>query len=195
MEGKTICRPCHPLCKRCTGYGFHKDVCQECVHFEQAEQCTSECSADHYPANLWPQISSLTTASTQDTQGQQCLPCDQECKGCRGPTSGQCNSCVNFKIYLDGADPYDNTLAFNCTSVCPEMLPHKHYDGPDGPFCSDIPEGTPLINNPSVTEITLGILGKYLFIESLPSFVLHILKLNVLRVFVLLGFDTDISLY
>ena len=49
MEGKPICRPCHPLCKSCSGYGFHKDVCQECKGFEQDQQCTTECSGDYYP--------------------------------------------------------------------------------------------------------------------------------------------------
>lgn len=48
MEGKSFCRPCHPLCKRCTGYGFHKEVCLECRFFEQDQQCTDECSANHY---------------------------------------------------------------------------------------------------------------------------------------------------
>ena len=155
LDGKTICRPCHPLCKRCTGYGFHKDVCQECTNFEQAEQCTSECSADHYSANLSPLSS----------QNPQCLPCDSECKGCRGPTASQCNSCVNFKHFHDGANSYDNTMDFNCTSICPETHKHKHYNGEDDPFCSNVPEGTPLINRASVTEITLGVLGmKYAYL-------------------------------
>ena len=157
LEGKTICRPCHPLCKRCNGYGFHKDVCQECLHFEQAEQCTNECSTDHYPA-----ISSrnaLSSLPQEVVEGEQCLPCDPECKGCRGPTAGQCNSCQNFKVFLESTDTYDDSMPFNCTSVCPEMYPHKHYDGTHGPFCSDVPEGTPLTSTPTVTEITLGILG------------------------------------
>ena len=161
LEGKTICRPCHPLCKRCTGYGFHKDVCQECHHFEQAEQCTNECSADHYPASLAPSTS-LTKFISKNSQGKQCLSCNTECKGCYGPSSEECNSCVNFKVFLDGADMHSVADSkFNCTSVCPEQFPHKHYDGTYGPFCSDVPEGTPLISTPSVTEITLGILGKY----------------------------------
>ena len=25
LAGKAVCRPCHPLCKRCNGYGFHED--------------------------------------------------------------------------------------------------------------------------------------------------------------------------
>ena len=52
MEGKAICRPCHPLCKRCTAYGFHKEVCLECHSLQQQDQCTEECSANHYIVSL-----------------------------------------------------------------------------------------------------------------------------------------------
>lgn len=65
---KTICRKCHPRCKKCSGYGFHQNVCQQCTNYKKGEQCEDECPMDHYP----------------DEESQECIPCDKECKGCSG---------------------------------------------------------------------------------------------------------------
>merc|ERR1719295_1437065 len=31
-----------PICRKCNGFGFHKDVCQECKDYEEKEQCVKE---------------------------------------------------------------------------------------------------------------------------------------------------------
>ncbi|KAK3921300.1 Epidermal growth factor receptor [Frankliniella fusca] len=51
LAGKAICRKCHPRCKKCTGYGFHEQVCQECTKFKRGEQCEDECLQDHFAIN------------------------------------------------------------------------------------------------------------------------------------------------
>lgn len=84
LAGKAICRKCHPRCKRCTGYGFHEQVCQECANYKRGEQCEDECPQDHYA----------------DETTQECVPCDSECKGCYGPEASHCYTCRNFKVYL-----------------------------------------------------------------------------------------------
>ena len=127
LAGKGICRPCHPLCQKCNGYGFQLDpkVCLTCVGFEQDEQCTNECSSDYYT----------------DLNSRKCKPCASECNGCNGPLVSQCNSCKNFKIFLDGGDPLDNATAFNCTETCPDDFPHKIHpeEGLHQSYCSAIP--------------------------------------------------------
>ena len=132
LAGKAICRPCHSLCKRCSGYGYHTDICQECTAFVQDEQCTLECSPDHF----------------SNPAKRECLPCSSECRGCYGQSASQCKSCKNYKILAYGGDPADNTTAFNCTKTCPADFPHKIFpdDGGD-PYCSMEPThlGQPLI--------------------------------------------------
>lgn len=86
LAGKAICRRCHPQCKKCTGYGFHSSVCQECVNYKhtRGKICEEECPQDHYADN--------TT--------HECVPCSEECRSCYGPDSVHCYSCRNFKVYL-----------------------------------------------------------------------------------------------
>ncbi|KAG4073502.1 hypothetical protein HA402_000726 [Bradysia odoriphaga] len=118
LAGKAICRKCHPRCKRCTGYGFHEQVCQKCSVYKRGEQCEDECPNDHYVDEL-----------------NFCLPCHDECLGCTGPGADNCIQCRQLKVYL--GDPNDNSTLFNCTSTCPQDYPHKVYlQESAGPFCS-----------------------------------------------------------
>eukprot|EP00094_Tigriopus_californicus_P003834 TCALIF_03690-PA protein Name:"Similar to Egfr Epidermal growth factor receptor (Drosophila melanogaster)" AED:0.16 eAED:0.16 QI:552/0.71/0.75/1/0.71/0.75/8/642/992 len=130
LSGKAICRPCHPLCKRCNGYGFHQDVCHECYAFEQDEQCVTECSSDYFA----------------DQQNKKCKPCANECRGCYGPSVAQCHSCKNYKLFPEGADPHDNTTAFSCTKTCPDETPHKIFTDQEDDNASSMPNGYPSAN-------------------------------------------------
>ncbi|XP_059470007.1 epidermal growth factor receptor isoform X2 [Neocloeon triangulifer] len=119
LAGKAICRRCHPRCKKCTGFGFHVQVCQECTKYKRGEQCEDECPTDHFVDNVT----------------QECVQCSLECRGCRGPKSSDCFSCRNYRIYQDGVNG-DNTTAFNCTSNCPDNIPHKIFPPSGDPYCS-----------------------------------------------------------
>ena len=48
LEGKAACKKCHPLCKKCTGFGFHKEVCDVCLNYIQNDQCVQKCSDGYY---------------------------------------------------------------------------------------------------------------------------------------------------
>ncbi|XP_067003526.1 epidermal growth factor receptor isoform X2 [Anabrus simplex] len=123
LASKAICRNCHPRCRKCTGYGFHEQVCQECMNYKRGEQCEDECPLDHYV----------------DERRQECVPCDKECRGCTGPLKSDCKSCRNFKIFQNNSN--GNNSAFNCTSTCPQESPYKIFpqDSSEGePYCSSI---------------------------------------------------------
>lgn len=109
LTGKAICRKCHPRCKKCSGYGFHKSVCQQCSNYKKGEQCEDECPSDHYP----------------DNSTQECLPCDNECRGCSGPGPENCFLCQNFKIFKDG-NPSNNS-SFTCIATCPPEFPQRVF--------------------------------------------------------------------
>lgn len=147
LAGKAICRPCHPLCKKCNGYGFHQDVCQECVGYEQDQQCTMECSSEYYA----------------DEKNKRCEPCANECRGCYGQLVSQCHGCKNYKIFPLGGDPNDNATAFNCTKTCPEEFPHKIFtDKGEDPYCSATNDhlAQPVIHNTnSISAIIGGVVG------------------------------------
>ena len=70
-----------------------------------------------------------------------CLPCHSECReSCRGPTSYDCNSCMNFRVFAD--EHAGNLSNFNCTNECPKEFPHKVYnseeEGHKEPYCSKL---------------------------------------------------------
>lgn len=126
LAGKAICRKCHPRCRKCTGYGFHEQVCQECSAYKRGEQCEDECPQDHYA----------------DESTQECVPCAVECRGCYGPDNNHCINCRNFKIYLNGHGPVDNSTSFNCTATCPPEIQHKVFPQDNSePYCSVEPFG------------------------------------------------------
>lgn len=102
-----MCRKCHPLCKRCKGYGFHESVCLECAGYKIGELCGNECPSDYYAAK----------------QNRVCNACDAECRGCHGIGPNMCDECRNLKIY--NGDSNDNSTTFICTEKCPESHPHK----------------------------------------------------------------------
>ncbi len=143
FQAKAICRPCHPLCKRCNGYGFHRDVCQECVGMEQNHQCTSECSSDFY------------------ADGRQCRRCADECRGCVGPDVSHCRSCKNYKVFEEGGDPHDNATAFVCAQTCPREFPHKIFtDQGEDPYCSETPYHlVPVAASQSLPAVLGGVIG------------------------------------
>lgn len=83
LAGKGVCRKCHPRCKKCTGYGFHEQVCLQCAKYKRGEQCEDECPVDHFV----------------EFGTQLCVPCFPECRGCFGQFANQCYKCRNYKIY------------------------------------------------------------------------------------------------
>ncbi|XP_055920850.1 epidermal growth factor receptor isoform X2 [Eupeodes corollae] len=123
LAGKAICRKCHPRCELCTGYGFHEQVCQKCAGYKRGEQCEDECPPDYFA----------------DEATRKCISCDEECKGCTGPGSENCQACVNFKVFNEG-EPSDNSTSFNCTKKCPEDFSHIVYQSFNvGSYCSATP--------------------------------------------------------
>ena len=153
LAGKAVCRPCHPLCKKCNGYGFHEDVCQECNGYSQDQQCTDQCSSDYFADDL----------------RRKCVPCAMPCRGCTGPSTTQCLACKNYKIYQNGGyapdDPSNDP--FNCTESCASDGPFPYKNFPDvggvpgDPFCSVIllQGGVPLTAENSIPAIIGGIFG------------------------------------
>lgn len=150
MAGKSVCRQCHPRCKRCTGFGFHENVCLECAGYKRGEQCEEECSENHY--------------ANEETRT--CELCHDECQKCRGPGVHSCLDCQNFKIFHDGIskEEYYNTTFFNCTSICPPKYKYKIFpdvnDAKSRPYCSSeiglfrVPASVPTLL--VVIFITLG---------------------------------------
>lgn len=135
LEGKVkvVCRRCHPLCKKCTGFGIHQHVCQVCNGFKRGDQCEDECPTDHFTDDLT----------------RTCTPCHHECNGCTGPSSVECIRCRNLKIYLNDSNAIDSKPIFNCTDTCPDHIPHKIYfdellQNPiDEPYCSEAASNLP----------------------------------------------------
>jgi epidermal growth factor receptor len=98
-----------------------------CAKYKRGEQCEDECPTDHFVDNLT----------------KECVPCSLECRGCKGPSSSDCHSCRNYRIYQEGAT-VDNTTSFNCTSICPADIPHKIFPPSGDPYCSAEPLQTTL---------------------------------------------------
>ncbi|XP_070496722.1 epidermal growth factor receptor isoform X2 [Chironomus tepperi] len=157
MAGKSICRPCHPRCKKCTQYGFHESVCTECAGYRRGEQCEEECPDNHF--------------ANEETRT--CDLCHDECQRCRGPGPHNCVDCKNFKIFHDGVPNahYHNTTFFNCTSICPPKYKYKIFpeanDIKSRPYCSSdlglrITAGVPTLL--IVIFITLGLVLTFLII-------------------------------
>lgn len=125
LAGKSICRKCHPRCTKCTGYGFHENVCSECAKYKVGEQCEDECQKNHYVHK----------------ETKTCYECDEECSGCSGPGNYNCVDCKNLKVFYEDVNPHDyaNSTRFNCTSICPKEYPFKVFGAFDmniGPYCS-----------------------------------------------------------
>ncbi|XP_014366513.2 epidermal growth factor receptor isoform X1 [Papilio machaon] len=151
LEGKVkvVCRKCHPLCIKCTGFGIHEQVCQVCNGFKRGDQCEDECPADHFT----------------DKVNRLCTPCHHECRGCTGPLSTDCVKCQNLKIFIPGeTNAVHPNQAFNCTANCPEDKPYKIYfdelvENPiEEPYCSELASGSHTMataNIPTVLVIVL----------------------------------------
>ncbi|KAK4296732.1 hypothetical protein Pmani_030810 [Petrolisthes manimaculis] len=143
LAGKTICRRCHSRCKNCTSYGFHTSVCHECVSYLRGEHCVDVCPQDHYA----------------DEDVHICFTCSAECSnGCTGPLESQCNTCRNYRIYLEG-EPGMNNTRFTCTANCPSDLPYKIFpEDASDPYCGKDPLPLPL-DDESIPAILGGTLG------------------------------------
>lgn len=139
MTGKAICRKCHPRCKRCNGYGFHVNVCQECTNFKKGELCEDECMTDYYP----------------DIATHVCIACNPECRGCKGPGPDNCIGCQNYRLYDDGYIDPNNT--FRCVSSCPPEFPHRIYPERSDAYCSDKPQSIPLMSSKNSTYVAISI--------------------------------------
>lgn len=146
LEGKVkvVCRKCHPLCFKCTGFGIHSQVCQVCNGYKRGDQCEDECPTDHFT----------------DEIGRTCTPCHSECKGCSGPTSTDCIKCRNLRIYL--TDSKD--AQYNCTDTCPAEIPHRIYldeqlqNQIDEPYCSEHANGNPNMVTARIPTVLVVIL-------------------------------------
>ncbi|XP_022122355.2 epidermal growth factor receptor isoform X1 [Pieris rapae] len=146
LEGKVkvVCRKCHPLCRKCTGFGIHEQVCQVCNGFKRGDQCEDECPPDHFT----------------DEVDRICSPCHPECRGCTGLTSTDCIKCDNLKIFLTDI----NTGPFNCTATCPEDIPHKiyfdelHQNPIEEPYCSALANGPPAMSTAKIPTVLVIIL-------------------------------------
>ncbi|CAH2034962.1 unnamed protein product, partial [Iphiclides podalirius] len=150
LEGKVkvVCRKCHPLCIKCTGFGIHEQVCQVCNGFKRGDQCEDECPTDHFT----------------DEINRICTPCHHECRGCTGPSSTDCVKCQNLKIFFDETNFADPNQPFNCTAACPPEKPNKIYfdellqNTIGEPYCSELangPHNTATANIPTVLVIIL----------------------------------------
>ena len=62
LHRASICRPCHPLCSHCTGYGLSLEICQtNCIGFVWYDQCVEQCPEKFYP----------------HPDSNMCLPCEE----------------------------------------------------------------------------------------------------------------------
>lgn len=104
------CRQCHSECTKCMGHGANNCDLDSCKNVIYNNQCSNKCLSDHYA------LSHLKIPT--------CEPCDPECLGCKGPTSTECLSCRNLKLY-DDYEKREENKKFTCTSQCPESAPNK----------------------------------------------------------------------
>ncbi|KAI1292179.1 Epidermal growth factor receptor [Halotydeus destructor] len=145
LTGKSVCRKCHQRCKNCTAYGIHVTVC-DCLRYSSGEQCEDQCPRDHYA----------------DETNHRCVKCADECRGCTGPTNGNCLSCRNYRIYSDHEDAETGSGSFNCTGSCPLDKPFKVFQQPNtegDPYCSDTDPNTSVpieSNDDQWTSLLIG---------------------------------------
>ncbi|XP_072930769.1 epidermal growth factor receptor isoform X2 [Epargyreus clarus] len=150
LEGKlkVVCRKCHPLCIKCTGFGIHAQVCLVCNGFKRGDQCEDECPSDHFT----------------DKKNRVCTPCHSECRDCTGPSSTDCIKCKNLKIYMNDANSNKDKQIYNCTDTCPKELPYKIYfddflQNPiDEPYCSELDHGRPSMATAKIPTVLVIIL-------------------------------------
>lgn len=102
-----VCEPCHHFCLTCDGPSVR--YCTSCRYFADLDGlCIDFCPQYAYGDNIT----------------KKCIQCHAECRGmCFGSSSLECNSCTNFKIYLDeekqqvGVNVLLNTVYSAQTSV------------------------------------------------------------------------------
>lgn len=121
-------------CKRCTGYGFHVLICQECMNYKKGEQCEDECALDYYP----------------EENTNECIKCDAECRGCKGSGPENCITCQNYKLYGNSSTGTNNA-SFRCVATCPEDFPHRVFPEDGDSYCSDVPSSL-LLSAPETTH-------------------------------------------
>jgi len=156
LAAKTLCRPCHPLCSSCSGYGFHRDVCDTCMSLQENEYCTTKCSFNSF----------------DNGQGL-CKPCHLECRGgCNGSRSSDCHACKNYRILADGSYmDNEKKLTFRCAAKCPNEAPHTVTIPGKDPYCSSekhlvssLPGLLSLSTLLSGIAICIGIIGLFIFL-------------------------------
>ncbi|XP_008214045.1 epidermal growth factor receptor isoform X2 [Nasonia vitripennis] len=149
LAGKAVCKKCHSLCQKCTGFGADEMNCQQCVKYKRGEHCVDKCPSDHFV----------------EPETQVCIPCHHECRECYGAGPDQCYKCKNLKLFVEGGDPNDNTTSFNCTETCPPEYPHKVLpDDSSELYCSQEPVGFGLQYDPELQPAILGGVGIFVVI-------------------------------
>uniref|UniRef100_A0A5S6QD49 receptor protein-tyrosine kinase n=1 Tax=Trichuris muris TaxID=70415 RepID=A0A5S6QD49_TRIMR len=118
-----VCIKCHPVCKRC--YGFGADYAHygcECLKYSLKESSNSTTCVLECPRNTF------VATPLQDNGVGECVPCDPQCNSCTGPESTDCVECLHYKDFIAETD------RFNCTSSCPDERP---FVSPDH-LCTDV---------------------------------------------------------
>lgn len=109
------CNRCHPECTECDGPDISYCSLSSCVHYIEGKRCVFNCSSDHYG----------------DAEKQQCFQCDRLCLRCTGPTSSDCISCRDLKLYTD-IEHREDDPSFTCIEKCPDTAPVKISDTYNG---------------------------------------------------------------
>lgn len=79
------CYRCHRECSVCSGGDISFCSPSSCVNYVEGKRCVFSCSSDHYG----------------DAENRKCFQCDKQCLRCNGPTSSDCVSCRDLKLYKD----------------------------------------------------------------------------------------------
>lgn len=90
------CAPCHPDCRSCSGQGPNQCLtCPRGLSFHQGS-CLTDCPTGKY--------------KSEQSDGQSvCLPCDDSCGECVGPSSSDCTACSSGSYLHNGV----------CLTACP----------------------------------------------------------------------------
>ena len=65
LEGKAACKVCHPLCKKCTGYGIYEEVCDVCLNYYIQNE-----DGGHYITYFFPSPNECLTIHEYESKPQ-----------------------------------------------------------------------------------------------------------------------------
>ncbi|VDN45475.1 unnamed protein product, partial [Dibothriocephalus latus] len=126
-----VCRSCHRLCSRCSGYSQLRSTkttpgCQECNGYWFEDKCVEECPEDAtFQVSLVEELKHLEGFSSSKVQLSQSGGLHL-----RGPTNPRRS--VLWTRHIDGTtgkrDSKSFTVEFECLPDCPESLPFKVFD-------------------------------------------------------------------